>query len=176
MCKLVALDPVDDEIFPDPSSSSMLPLSDQLLARPKAIEACHTALMLFLQQQLWSEPDVPIAASAVAPRSKEDCHHLLQAPAGQHHASHTVQAQHIDVIDLHRHMKASQQSAPLERDMLPMQQGADDAGGTTPQPLGYIVPGVPVDADVDVAVQLQLPLLGPSPQLAKVLSTRIGCR
>eukprot|EP00775_Hariotina_reticulata_P009260 gene9260-9425_t len=58
----------------------------------------------------------------------------------------------------------------------PMQEEAGCNLGGGPVPGGYIVPGVPVDADVDVAVQLQLPLLGPSPQLARVLSTRIGCR
>jgi hypothetical protein len=43
-------------------------------------------------------------------------------------------------------------------------------------PHGYIVPGCSSEHDVDVAVKLGLPLLGPSPHLAQVLASRIGSR
>jgi hypothetical protein len=38
------------------------------------------------------------------------------------------------------------------------------------------VPGCSSEHDTDVAVKLGLPLLGPSPQLAQVLASRIGSR
>lgn len=186
MCRLITLDRVNEETCPDPgkSPSSTLPLSGHLLGRPTALQACHAALMPFLQQPMYSAPDVPVAALAAALRGKEEHHNMLPAPLRQHVAGESTKPRHRD--DLHQHVTDCQVTTAAQRarspnrspgrGKCPMQEeaGCDLGGG--PVPGGYIVPGVPVDADVDVAVQLQLPLLGPSPQLARVFSTRIGCR
>lgn len=50
------------------------------------------------------------------------------------------------------------------------------SNSTQQLPLGYIIPGCPCEHDVDVAVKLGLPILGPTPQLAQVLASRVGAR
>jgi len=123
--------------------------------------------MPFVQQHIWSEPDGPITALDVAPLGKEDHRNLLRGPAWQHTATEPIKAQHSS--NAHCYTAAAQpESSALNRDVLPRRlEEVGNGGGGSTRALGCVIPGVPVDADVDVAVQLQLPLLGPSPQLCK---------
>jgi hypothetical protein len=103
---------------------------------------------------------LPLSASLLScPKALSRCRQILLAHSSSNEAA--------------GHRPASQALAGTGETAA---DGTSSSSAPLPVPPGYIVPGCSSEHDVDVAVKLGVPLLGPSPQLAQVLASRIGSR
>lgn len=140
-----------------------LPLSASLLTSQKALSRCRQILIAH-GSSTSSAPHSPAAATATS--GTDTAQAVREATEAAAVPEQLQQQQHQYDACIGKDTEAAR----------PAEDVAPAAAAAEPCPAGYIVPGCPSDHDLDVAVKLGLPLLGPTPQLARTLASRIGSR
>lgn len=161
VCRFVTVEPV-------PAFPAELPLSASLLSSQKAMDRCRQIILAHSSHHSTTAP-AALRNTAAAPSS------AMQQPSGTTTAAPAEppasNAAAVAVMSAARAISSADGSSNDANEAI-----GGEAASCWPVPAGYLVPGCPGEHDVDVAVKLGLPLLGPTPQLAQVLASRIGSR